>query len=215
MTSRAVQLKGVHLKRLMGPIIEEDDNSPPTISLLDPPEDTPFTVNEQITIRAKVRDDTAVKEVLVHFLSGNSQTMSEEGSSGMYAMDISFSRAGSVEYYLTATDEAGNKSKSESRQIKIEDSPPPPPPPPRIYQGIWVSFAADDASTFDWDGSYMFRLAYLREGKNQSTLGVQLDFSYPDRTNVSATVQWGPPALGKSNHCVYAYWVELQNTRIF
>ena len=181
-----------------GPIIEEEDNSPPTISLLDPPEDTPFTVNEQITIRAKVRDDTAVKEVLVHFLSGNSQTMSEEGSSGMYAMDISFSRAGSVEYYLTATDEAGNKSKSESRQIKIEDSPPPPPPPPRIYQGIWVSFAADDASTFDWDGSYMFRLAYLREGKNQSTLGVQLDFSYPDRTNVNAIVQWGP-ALAKSN----------------
>ena len=181
-----------------GPIIEEEDNSPPTISLLDPPEDTPFTVNEQITIRAKVRDDTAVKEVLVHFSSSNSQTMSEEGSSGMYAMDISFSRAGSVEYYLTATDEAGNKSKSESRQIKIEDSPLPPPPPPRIYQGIWVSFAADDASTFDWDGSYMFRLAYLREGKNQSTLGVQLDFSYPDRTNVNAIVQWGP-ALAKSN----------------
>ena len=181
-----------------GPIIEEEDNSPPTISLLDPPEDTPFTVNEQITIRAKVRDDTAVKEVLVHFSSSNSQTMSEEGSSGMYAMDISFSRAGSVEYYLTATDEAGNKSKSESRQIKIEDSPPPPPPPPRIYQGIWVSVSADDASAFDGDGSYMFRLAYLREGKNQSTLGAQLDFSHPDRTNMSAMFQWGP-ALGESD----------------
>ena len=175
-----------------------NEDKSPTINLLDPPKDAQFMVNEQITIRAKVTDDTAVKEVLVHFSSGNSQTMSEEGSSGMYAMDISFSRAGSVEYYLTATDEAGNKSKSESRQIKIEDSPPPPPPPPRIYQGIWVSFAADDASTFDWDGSYMFRLAYLREGKNQSTLGVQLDFSYPDRTNVNAIVQWGP-ALAKSN----------------
>ena len=44
----------------------------------------------------------------------------------------------------------------------------------------------------------MFRLAYLREGKNQSTLGAQLDFSYPDRTNVNAIVQWGP-ALAKSN----------------
>ena len=175
-----------------------NEDKSPTINLLDPPKDAQFMVNEQITIRAKVTDDTAVKEVLVHFSSGNSQTMSEEGSSGMYAMDISFSRAGSVEYYLTATDETGNKSKSESRQIKIEDSPPPPPPPPRIYQGIWVSFAADDASTFDWNGSYMFRLAYLREGKNQSTLGVQLDFSYPDRTNVNAIVQWGP-ALAKSN----------------
>ena len=105
---------------------------PPTINLLDPPEDAKFMVNQQFTIGAKVRDDTAVKEVLVHFSSSNSQTMSEEGSSGMYAMDISFSRAGSVEYYLTATDEAGNKSKSESRQIKIEESvvdPPPRPPP--------------------------------------------------------------------------------------
>ena len=182
----------------------KEDNSRPTISLLDPPEDTPFTVNEQITIRAKVRDDTAVKEVLVHFSSSNSQTMSEEGSSDIYAMDISFSRAGSVEYYLTATDEEGNESRSESRQIEIKPEPPPPPPPPppsrspTIYQGIWVSFAADDASTFDWDGSYMFRLAYLREGKNQSTLGVQLDFSYPDRTNVSAMFQWGP-ALGESD----------------
>ena len=116
-----------------GPIIEEKDNSPPTISLLYPPEDTPFTVNEQITIRAKVRDDTAVKEVLVHFSSSNSQTMSEEGSSGMYAMDISFSRAGSVEYYLTATDEAGNERKSESRQIKIEESVVDPPPRPHQY----------------------------------------------------------------------------------
>ena len=181
-----------HIDIRLKPFIEEVDNSPPTISLLDPPEDTPFTVNEQITIRAKVRDDTAVKEVLVHFSSGNSQTMSEEGSSGMYAMDISFSRAGSVEYYLTATDEAGNKRKSESRQIKIEDSSPP-----RIYQGIWVSFAADDASISGSDGSYMFRLAYLREGKTHPTLGAQLDFSYPDRTNASAMVQWGP-ALGES-----------------
>ena len=180
-----------------GPIIEEEDNSPPTISLLYPPEDTPFTVNEQITIRAKVRDDTAVKEVLVHFSSSNSQTMSEEGSSDIYAIDISFSQAGPVEFYLTATDEVGNKSKSESRQIKIEESVVDPPPrPPPIYQGIWASVAADNASISGSDGSYMFRLAYLREGKNHPTLGAQLDFS-PDRTNASAMVQWGP-ALGES-----------------
>ena len=182
-----------------GPIIEEEDNSPPTISLLYPPEDTPFTVNEQITIRAKVRDDTAVKEVLVHFSSSNSQTMSEEGSSGMYAMDISFSRAGSVEYYLTATDEAGNERKSESRQIKIEESVVDPPPrPPPIYQGIWASVAADNASISGSEGSYMLRVAYLREGKTHPTLGAQLDFSYPDRTNMSAMFQWGP-ALGESD----------------
>ena len=83
----------------------------------------------------------------------------------MYAMDISFSRAGSVEYYLTATDEAGNKSKSESRQIKIEDSPPPPP---RIYQGIMGKFCCGRCFHF-WFGMLAFRLAYLREGKTHPT----------------------------------------------
>ena len=182
-----------------GPIIEEEDNSPPTISLLDPPEDTPFTVNEQITIRAKVRDDTAVKEVLVHFSSSNSQTMSEEGSSDIYAIDISFSQAGPVEFYLTATDNEGHESRSKLRQIEIKDLPPPPPPPPPtypIYQGIWASVAAEDAFISASEGSYMLRVAYLREGKTHPTLGAQLDFS-PDRTNMSAMFQWGP-ALGES-----------------
>ena len=180
------------------------DNKPPTINFLYPPKDAKFTVNQQFTIRARVTDDTAVKEVLVHFSSGNSQTMSKEGSSGIYATDISFSQAGPVEYYLTATDEAGNESKSESRNIKIEKSvvgplPPRPSPPPTypIYQGIWASVSVDDAFISGSDGSYMLRLAYLREGKNQSTLGAQLDFS-PDRTHMGAIFQWGP-TLAKSH----------------
>ena len=181
------------------PSIPEDKS--PTINLLHPLEGAQFTTNQQITIRAEVTDDTAVKEVLVHFSSGNSQKLFEEGSSGMYATDILFSRAGSVEYYLTATDEAGNKSQSESKQIKIEESvvDPPPPPPPTypIYQGIWASVAADNASISGSEGSYMLRLAYLREGKTHPTLGAQLDFS-PDRTNMSAMFQWGP-ALGESD----------------
>ena len=65
-----------------------------------------------------------------------------------------------------------------------------------IYQGIWASVSADDAFISGSGGSYMLRLAYLREGKNQSTLGAQLDFS-PDRTNMSAMFQWGP-ALGEN-----------------
>ena len=167
--------------------------SPLTIHLIKPRDGTTFEVNQRITFSAEVTDDTAVKEVLVHFSSDNIRKLSAEGSSDIYAIDISFSQAGPVEFYLTATDNEGHESRSKLRQIEIKDSPPP-----RIYQGIWVSFAADDASTFDWDGSYMFRLAYLREGKNQSTLGAQLDFSYPDRTNASAMVQWGP-ALENSN----------------
>ena len=171
---------------------------PLTIHLIKPRDGTTFEVNQRITFSAEVRDDTAVKEVLVHFSSSNSQTMSEEGSSGMYAMDISFSRAGSVEYYLTATDEAGNERKSESRQIKIEESVVDPPPrPPPIYQGIWASVAADNASISGSEGSYMLRVAYLREGKTHPTLGAQLDFS-PDRTNMSTMFQWGP-ALGESD----------------
>ena len=108
----------------------------------------------------------------------------------------------------TPTDSAENEGESgqekdlpeeEPPEEEPNDDPPPPPPPPStIYQGIWVSFAANDAFISGSDGSYMFRLAYLSEGKNQSTLGVQLDFSYPDRTNVNAIVQWGP-ALGESD----------------
>ena len=169
--------------------------SPPTIHLIKPPDGATFEVNQRITFSAEVTDDVAVKEVLVHFSSDNIQKLSAEGFSDIYATDISFSRAGSVEYYLTATDEAGNKSQSESIHIKVVDPPPPPPPPPPptypIYQGIWASVAADDAFISGSDGSYMFRLAYLREGKNQSTLGAQLDFS-PGRKNMGAMFQWGP-----------------------
>ena len=219
------------------------DDKPPTISLLDPPEGAKFGANQQITIRAEVTDNIAVKDVHIHassFNSQESQKLAAEGPSDIYTIDITASNIVVLWYYLTATDEEGNENRSESRHLEIkiatdnaenenepeseppkiktptdsegnesklkpENEPPeeelpddPPPPPPTIYQGVWVSVSADDASTFDWDGSYMFRLAYLSEGKNQSTLGAQLNFSYPDRTNASAMFQWGP-ALGKSD----------------
>ena len=175
--------------------------SPLTIHLIKPRDGTTFEVNQRITFSAEVTDDTAVKEVLVHFSSDNIRKLSADGSSDIYAIDISFSQAGPVEFYLTATDNEGHESRSKLRQIEIKDLPPPPPPPPPtypIYQGIWASVAAEDAFISASDGNYMFRLAYLREGENQSTLGAQLDLSYPDRTNVSAMFQWGP-ALGKSD----------------
>ena len=224
------------------------DDKPPAISLLDPPEGAKFGANQQITIRAEVTDNIAVKDVHIHassFNSQESQKLAADGPSDIYTIDITASNIVVLWYYLTATDEEGNENRSESRHLEIkpgekppeiktpiasdgnksnsgqqknppeeeppeeeppEDPPPPPPPfplpppppPPRIYQGVWVSVSADDASTFDWDGSYMFRLAYLSEGKNQSTLGAQLNFSYPDRTNLSAMFQWGP-ALENSN----------------
>ena len=165
------------------------DSKPPTISLLDPP--TQIMVNQQITIRAEVIDNVSVKEVYLHFssVSRQSQKLSKEGTSSIYVTNMTFSQAGSLRYYLIATDDEGNESRSESRNIAIEPHPREPDP---IYQQIWASVAANHASTSDRDGGNTFRLAYLREGKNQPTLGGQLDFSYPDRTNVSAIAQWGP-----------------------
>ncbi len=236
---------------------------PPTINLLDPPEGANFTVNQQITIRAEVTDSNAIKAVHVHFSPTNSQKLTEADGSGIYAVGITVSEAGSLRYYLTATDETGNRSESESRQIEIKaatddrgdeseiesepvetktatddsgnespaesepvdikpgeepeeveprdppltipaDTPEEPPlrsPTYPMYQGVWVSAAGHNAPLRDWEGDKMFRIAYLREGKHQPTLGAQLDFSHPGNTNVSAMVQWGP-ALEKSNIAV-------------
>ena len=230
-------------------------DQPPTINLLYPPEGAKFTVNQQITIRAEVTDNNSVKEVHVHFSPANSQELAEEDDSDIYSIAIEINEAGSLRYYLTATDEAGNRSKSESRQIEIisatdnggnesraesisatddgehesrveseltrtepgeeseemkpRDPPPtvpadspeePPLMPPTypMYQGIWVSAASSNSSLHDWKEDRMFRLGYLREGKNQPTLGARLDFSHPGNTNVSVMAQWGP-ALEKSN----------------
>ena len=228
------------------------EDLPPTINLLDPPEGAKFTVNQQITIRVEVTDNNSVTEVRVHLSPTSSQKLTEENDSDIYSIAITISEAGYLRYYLTATDESGNKGESESRLIEIEaatdnggdereveskpveikpgeepeelepreelaetkphqeleeveprDSPRtiPMDPPERpalmsptypLYQGVWVSVASNSSSILDWEGDKMFRLAYLREGKNQPTLGAQLDFSHPDDTNVSATIQWGP-----------------------
>ena len=173
------------------------DGKPPAISLLDPPDGATFKVNQQITIRAEVIDNISVKEVYIHFSSVNnqSQKLSKEGTSSIYTVNMTFSQAGYLRYYLIAADDEGNEGKSESRNIEVE--PPEPPPREPEHQGIWVSVAANDASTSDWDEGNTFRLAYLREGKTQPTLGARLDVSHPDRTNMSAMLQWGP-ALGES-----------------
>ena len=231
------------------------DDKAPTISLLDPPKDVKFGANQPIIIRAKVTDNVAVKDVYVHaswFNSQKSKKLTAEGSSDIYTTDIRASNMVVLWYYLTAADEAGNESRSESRPIEIKPGEKPPKEDPSdgdqsgesideeepkdstdegqlgeltddgkpenladeeepkgatnenesqdspIYQGMWASVAADDAFISGSDGSYILRLAYLREGRFQGTLGAQLDFS-PDRTNMSAMVQWVPPALGKSD----------------
>ena len=182
--------------------IRGKDNAPPTILLLEPSEGAKFEVNQQITIRAKVIDETSVKAVSVHFLPSNSlngQKLSEEGTSDIYTIDITQPKAGYIWYYLTATDEEGKESRSEQILIKIGE-PPGGELRPKIHQGIWANYAhvlEDGAFVSDWGGDNMLSFAYLREGKTHQTLGAQLDFSYQNLQNASATVQWGP-ALQKS-----------------
>ena len=120
----------------------------------------------------------------------------------------------------TTTDDGGDESKGESKPVQIKpgeepaevgsrdppltappdssEGPPLMSPTDPMYRGVWVSAAANNSSLLDWEGGKMFRLAYLREGKHQLTLGAQLEFSHPDNTNVSAMVQWGP-TLEKGN----------------
>ena len=81
-----------------------------------------------------------------------------------------------------------------------EETPPMSPIYP-MYQGIWVGAASNNSSLLDWEGDKMFRIAYLREGKHQPTLGAQLEFSHPSNKNVSVMVQWGP-ASEKNNVAV-------------
>ena len=93
----------------------------------------------------------------------------------------------------TRTDSAGNETELQPEE-EPQEAPSENPP---VHQGIWASISTDVPPAFDREGNYMFRLAYLREGKNQSTLGAQLDLSL-DRTNMSAMVQWGPRPPGKT-----------------
>ena len=216
------------------------DSIPPTINLIDPPEGAKIDADQQLTIRAEVTDNIAVKEVHVHLSSGDNRKLTEEGSSGIYTVDIPIRNMVVFQYHLIASDEAGNESKSVLRQIEIQTatdtgksenevglepekirpreesqevepldpSPTMPADLPEesplmsstypMYQGIWVSAASNNSSLLDWEGDKMFRIAYLREGKYQPTLGAQLEFSHPGNTNVSAMVQWGP-AFGKRN----------------
>ena len=184
---------------------EPKDETPPIIRLIKPDDGATFKVNQRITITAEVADDTSVKEVYVHFPS-DSYELSKERSSDIYTKVIWGTDAGTLRYYLTATDEAGNERRypktGELRITVTED--PYIVEPHRLYKGIWLSYALSSdifnnvPSALDWDRGNMLRLAFLLEGKTYSTLGGQLNFSHPDRMNANAMIQWGP-ALGKSN----------------
>ena len=142
------------------------DDKPPTISVLEPPVGAQFTADQQITVRAEVIDNSVVEEVHIYVLSPNDQNrqLSEEGSSDMYAMDISFSQVGTVEYYLTATDEAGKESRSENRRLTIIP-PDTTPPTIRLIKPSRTTFEVDqqipiEAKVTDGSSVKQVRLFY-------------------------------------------------------
>ena len=189
-------------------IVELLDTTPPTIRLIEPHDGATFKINQSITIRAKVTDDTSVKEVHVHFSSSNRLELSEEASSGIYTVDVEVNKLGNFQYHLTATDEAGKQGESEKRSLEIvellEDQSNGSPPedeqlsdekqeitvaeePEGHEYPIWINytlsndFFKDGPSAFDWGRGSLLGIAYLREGKNCWTFGGHVDF--PDWTN--------------------------------
>ena len=121
------------------------DNKSPTIVLRNPPKTV--SVNQEITIKAEVTDDTAVKSVYLFYAFSRSRNFKP---SQYYRrvltktyLDIYTGRIlpqkdpGYIWYYLTATDKEGNEGKTEKRVLEIKPSRKPVPPssdsqPPRI-----------------------------------------------------------------------------------
>lgn len=198
------------------------DKNFPAIELLEPLEAAEFMADQPISVRARVTDNTAVNEVRIHYAfsrSGGSkpsevtpsQPLERETSDDIYVGQIPAqqSGAGAIWYYLTATDEEKNESKSDERRIEIVVTggklPSPKPKDSKDYhtkfpfrQGIWVSHGWSDNIPDDgeydsqWDRGDILSFSYLSEGRGYRTLGVQLDYSYHIPANTSAAVQWWP-----------------------
>ena len=96
------------------------DENPPTIALRNLPETV--KVNQRITLQAEVTDNSSVGMVQVHFASGESHNLSRRGTSSTYVVNIPRRREpGTLRYYLTSTDEVGNKSRfPEKGRLNLE-----------------------------------------------------------------------------------------------
>jgi hypothetical protein len=195
------------------------DENFPEIVVLEPHESAEFKVNQPISVRARVTDNTAVDEVRIHYAfssSGDSkpsdeflsQPLEKEASDHIYVGLIppQQNSPGYIRYYLTAADEEKNVSKSNERGIVIvnpgqkfpKSKPKDKDAKPPFHQGIWVSHGWSEnihdngGLVSQWDRGDILSFSYLSEGKGYRTLGVKIDFSYHIPTNTSATVQWWP-----------------------
>ena len=198
------------------------DENLPKIDLLEPPETAEFKVNQSVSVRARVTDNTFVEEVRIHFVfssSGDSrpseafpsQLLVKEASTDIYAGLIQPQQSGPgyIWYYLTATDEEKNERRSDLRRIRIVKLPEKRPiMPAKIeqsaterlpHQSVWASLGLwnhilkiNHPNATGVDRGNVLSLGYLSEGKGFPTLGVKLDYSYQIRENINATIEWGP-----------------------
>ena len=177
-------------------IEEPGDVTPPIIHLITPYDGVAFKVNQRITITAEVTDDTSVKEVSFYYGVSQSNSLGPskyhpkiltKTSLGIYTGYIPpEGKTGYICYYLTATDKAGNKCKSEVRWLKI--APIIDPVDRRsqqpLHREIWVAWSTavfkERVPVFDLDRGGVFSLAGLYERKGRWMFGAQLDLSYQD-----------------------------------
>ena len=172
-------------------IITPPDTTSPTIHLIKPHDGDAFKVNVLIPIESKVTDDTSVEQVRLFY--GFSPSISDEPthysdefltetSSDTYTGHIPpQSKAGYIEYYLTATDNAGNESISESRQLDIR--PPPPPRSVTLDKGIKLYEQAKyneaievlDSAIRELEDSRQQAEAYLYLGASKRGVGASND----------------------------------------
>ena len=198
------------------------DENLPKIELLEPHETAEFRVNQSISVRAKVTDNTAIDEVRIHYAfssSGNSrpsgtiptQPLVKEASGDIYTGLIPPQKSGPgyIWYYLTAIDKEKNERRSDFRRISIVKIPDERPiMPAKIkqsatvrlpHQSVWASLGLWNdilklhrPDASPRDRGNVISLGYLSEGRGYPTLGVKLDYSYQIRENINATIELGP-----------------------
>ena len=96
-------------------------NPPPEIVILEPSEDAWVYTNHSIALRAMVTSNTPLEEVYVHYNEA-SKELQKTGAPGTYAGKIpggDIRAAGTFWYFVTVTDAAGKKSRSEVRSVVI------------------------------------------------------------------------------------------------
>lgn len=88
-------------------IVEEQDKTPPEISIISPEENKNYLNNETITVDYQIQDDQSSLDKI------NSQSYLDSNILSNNQIDLSLQNLGEHKFKVTATDEAGNKNEKE------------------------------------------------------------------------------------------------------